>query len=153
MFLFLLGLWIVFNGQFTVEILLFGIGISAAVCFFSVRFLDYSFRKEFKLLKKLPCFVAFIFMLVREIVKANLVACKLIFKGQKKVKPVVYTFSSPLKTDLAQTLLANAITLTPGTITVSLHDGVYRVHCLDESLCDGIEESCFVKILSKIEAE
>lgn len=151
MYLFLLALWIVFNGQFTLEILIFGIFISAAACLFAVKFLDYSFKKEFQLLKKLPYFLAFLAVLIWEIIKANLCTVKMIFRGQKKVKPIVYTFTSPVSTPLAQTMLANAITLTPGTITVSMHENEFRVHCLDGSLSQGIENSDFVKLLKKIE--
>ena len=49
--------------------------------------------------------------------------------------------------------LANSITLTPGTITVSLKDDTYEVHCLDKGLSEGIEDSCFVKLLKEMEEE
>lgn len=151
MFLFLLAIWIIFNGQFTLEILIFGILISLAVCLFSVKFLDYSFRKEFMYLKKLPLLIAYVFVLIWEIIKANFCVAGLIIKGRKKTHAIVHTFKSPVKTGFAQTLLANSITLTPGTITVSLSNDEYKVHCLDEKLCEGIEESGFVKLLQKIE--
>ncbi|MCQ2495126.1 MAG: Na+/H+ antiporter subunit E [Lachnospiraceae bacterium] len=151
MFLLLLALWIIFNGKFTVEILIFGIVISLVVSVFAVKFLKYSFKQEFKLLKKLPYLIAYCFVLVWEIIKANVVTTKFVIKGMKKNKPIVYTFTSPVKSSFAQTLLANSITLTPGTISVSLKDNVYRVHCLDESLSDGIEQCSFVKLLIKIE--
>ena len=47
--------------------------------------------------------------------------------------------------------LANAITLTPGTITVLLEDNSYTVHCLDESLAEGMNESVFLKRIEEIE--
>lgn len=151
MFLLLLGMWIVFNGKFTVEILIFGIAIAAVISGFAVKFLDYSFKQEFRLLKRLPYLIAYCFVLVWEIIKANFVTTRIVIKGMKKNKPIVYTFTSPVKSGFAQTLLANSITLTPGTISVSLKDNVYRVHCLDESLSVGIEECSFVKLLIKIE--
>jgi multicomponent Na+:H+ antiporter subunit E len=49
-------------------------------------------------------------------------------------------------------LLANSITLTPGTITVSVHGDEFCVHALDSSLAEGIEEGGFVHILRKMEA-
>ena len=48
-------------------------------------------------------------------------------------------------------MLANAITLTPGTITVSLEDNRYTVHCLDESMAEGMNESVFVDYIEKLE--
>ena len=50
-------------------------------------------------------------------------------------------------------MLANSITLTPGTITVSLEDDTLLVHCLDKTLSEGMEDSEFVKMLEKLEGE
>ena len=47
--------------------------------------------------------------------------------------------------------LANAITLTPGTITVLLDDNTYTVHCLDETLAEGMDTSVFVDMIKKCE--
>lgn len=152
MFLLLLILWITFNGAFTIEILLFGIGISAAVCFFAVKFLGYSFKKEFKLLKCLPAFLIYLVVLVIEIFKANMQVLQLIIKGNKALHPVVYHFRTDLKSRVAKTILANSITLTPGTITMSMHGDEYYVHCLDASMAEGISDSEFVRRLRRMEA-
>lgn len=152
MFLLMVALWIIFNGQFTWEILIFGILIGAAVSLFAVKFMGYSFKKEFQMLKKAHLFIEYGLVLLWEIIKANIALVGFIFKGQKKVTPHICTFESPVKTQMAKTMLANSITLTPGTITVSQHGDSFVVHCLDKSLADGIDTSSFVKILKKIEA-
>ena len=61
-------------------------------------------------------------------------------------------FHSDMKTTMGKAFLANAITLTPGTITVTLEGSEYVVHCLDESLAEGIDTSVFVDLLSELEA-
>ena len=48
-------------------------------------------------------------------------------------------------------LLANSITLTPGTITIEQREDEYTVHCLDSSFIEGIEKSTFVKLLERME--
>ena len=48
-------------------------------------------------------------------------------------------------------LLANSITLTPGTITVSVEGNRFCVHCLDWELADGVEDSVFVELLKEME--
>jgi multicomponent Na+:H+ antiporter subunit E len=60
-------------------------------------------------------------------------------------------FQADMKTSMGQALLANAITLTPGTITVSLENTEYVVHCLDESLAEGMDTSVFVEMLSDLD--
>ena len=152
MFVLLILAFIIFNGAFSLEILLFGIGIAIAVFLFAVMFMGYSIKKELFIYRKLPYIIAYIFVLVYEIIKANISAAGLIIKGNKKIKPVIVTFDSPLKTDIAGTILANSITLTPGTISVSMREGKFRVHCLDGSLSKEIDSSSFVKLLKKIEA-
>ena len=49
-------------------------------------------------------------------------------------------------------ILANSITLTPGTITVSLEGNDFYVHCLDKEFAEGIDSSAFVELLQKMEA-
>ena len=49
-------------------------------------------------------------------------------------------------------VLANSITLTPGTITVNLEGNEFYVHCLDKEFAEGMEQSIFVELLEKMEA-
>ena len=72
MYLVLVVLWIIFNGQFTVEILLFGLGISAVVYWFMCKFLDFSVAKDFLMLRELILFLWYAENLIVEILKANL---------------------------------------------------------------------------------
>ena len=153
MFLLLTLLWIVFNGRFTIEVLLFGVAISGLICFFLVRFFGYSFRKELRALKILPDLIIYIFVLLIEIIKANFTVMKLILFKAREIEPIVVHFHTDLKSRYAKVLLANSITLTPGTITSSMHDDEYYVHCLDKKLGNGISDSVFVRRLKKMEAK
>lgn len=49
-------------------------------------------------------------------------------------------------------MLADSITLTPGTITVSVENDRFCVHCLDRELAEGMEDSVFVGLLLEMEA-
>lgn len=144
-------LWVVFNGNLTLEICIFGIVISAALFAFVCRFMDYSLKKEALLYKKSLLFVRYVFVLVKEIVKANFDVIHMILSQREEIQPKLVTFRSDLKTATGKAFLANAITLTPGTITVSLEQDQYTVHCLDESLAEGMNDSVFVKYIKKLE--
>lgn len=144
-------IWIVFNGKITVEITLFGIVIAALVFTFICRFMDYSPQKEMVLYKRSLYLLGYVWVLGVEIVKANLAVIHMILTNREIMEPVIVRFRTNLKTDFAKVLLANSITLTPGTITVSLEEDEYLVHCLDNSLAEGMEDSIFVKMLEKIE--
>ena len=145
-------LWVIFNGNFTLEICVIGLIIAAAVFAFTCRFMDYSIEKEKTLLRRIFLFLHYCVILVTEIVKANFTVIHMILSEQEAVQPVLVSFHSGLKTPEARAFLANAITLTPGTITVSLENSEYMVHCLDESLADGMDSSIFVEYLSRLES-
>ena len=152
MFILLFVIWIMFNGAITVEITLFGLAISAVILIFMCKFLDYSIKKEIMLYKLAPQILAYMFVLIKEVVFANLATAKLLLSPKLETQPQVFTFKSDLKSNFCKTMLANSITLTPGTITVDVEDDKYTIHCLDPELAEGIEESVFVVRLRKIEA-
>lgn len=150
-FVFLL-LWILLNGQLNWEIFCFGIVIAGVMYGFVCRFLDYSLEKDLLLFRKLPYILAYILILIWEIIKANVDAIRLALSFRSEVDPVIVRFHTDLKSKAARVALANSITLTPGTITVALEGDELIVHALDESLIEGIDESVFVHILRKMEA-
>lgn len=144
-------LWVVFNGSFTLEIGIFGIVISGVLFAFCCKFMDYSPKKELHLYKKSFLLVRYVAVLVREIIKANFDVIHLILSQEEEIQPKLVTFRTKLKTSTGKALLANAITLTPGTITVLLEKDQYTVHCLDESLAEGVSDSVFVDYIEKLE--
>ena len=102
-------------------------------------------------MKRAGYFIWYLCVLLREIGKANFGVIRIILNTKEKPKPVMVSFKTDLKSQMARVILANSITLTPGTITVSLKEDVYIIHCLDKRFADGIEESVFVQMLRKME--
>lgn len=151
MILALFALWLIFSGKITGEILCFGVVLSVAVYAFCRKFLEYDPKKEWKAVRLLPQVLWYGFVLVVEVVKANLVMFFCILSPKYEMEPVLVTFHTDLKTDLARTVLANSITLTPGTITAELAGNELRVHCLDKDMAVGMEQSVFVKLLKRME--
>ncbi|MCI8625506.1 MAG: Na+/H+ antiporter subunit E [Lachnospiraceae bacterium] len=151
MYLIFLALWIIFNGKVTLEIVLFGLVIAAALDFFVIKFMDYRPQTTLKAIRLLPQMLLYFLVLLREIFKANIQTTKLLYSAKYEVEPLLVTFRPGLKTDTARVVLANSITLTPGTITVTLEGDEFVVHCLDKELADGIENSVFVALLRRME--
>lgn len=151
MYFVFLALWVIFNGNFTLEIFVFGLVIAGCMYAFICKFMDFSIQKDIEIWKRLFLILRYIVILVIEIIKANVTAMKLLFSEKEAVEPVLVHFQTSLKTKIAKVVLANSITLTPGTITVSLKGDELWVHCLDKSLAEGLAECVFVKELEKIE--
>lgn len=143
--------WIIFNGRITAEIVIFGLVISGLMFSFICKFMDYSPQKEKILIKKSLAFCGYIFLLIKEIIKANLTVCHMILTRNEIMEPVIVKVPTNLKSDIGRVILANSITLTPGTITVSVNEKELIVHCLDKSLAEGMEDSMFVKLLEEME--
>ena len=151
MYLVFLIIWIIFNEKFNLEILLFGLVISAAVFAFVCRFMDYSVKKELHFYRKLPGMLRYVFVLVKEILVANLNVCHLILSEEEEIDPALVQFRADMETPAGRAFYANAITLTPGTITVSLEGDTYVVHCLDESMAAGLADAKLEQMLHELE--
>lgn len=152
MYLFLFTLWLILNGKITLEICLLGVGIVALLGVICFALFGYTPKKELRLYKKIPLFLAYIAVLVWEILKANITVFGIALRKKSGISPTLVSFDVDLRTEFAKYMLANSITLTPGTITVEIEGSCYIVHCLDPRLIRGVESGVFVRLLKKLEA-
>ena len=143
--------WVIFNGRFTLEITAFGAAVAIAVFAFICHFMDYDLQKELRFYKRMPGAFQYLYYLVKEIITANITVCRMILTRKEQMEPVIVHVHAALKSEMARVILANSITLTPGTITVSMTEDDLLVHCLDKSLSEGMEDSVFVRLLQKLE--
>lgn len=151
MFILILLLWILFNGQLTLEIFLFGLVFATAFYAFLCKFLGFSLKKDIGYIKKLGYVIEYLIVLFVEIIKANIATAKILLSSRYEVEPAIVKFKTKLKSEKARVVLANSITLTPGTITVRLQYDEFTVHCLDKSFAEGLSDSIFVKLLMRME--
>ncbi|MBR3904872.1 MAG: Na+/H+ antiporter subunit E [Clostridia bacterium] len=151
MFFLLFGFWLLLNGRWTGEIALTGAVVCGLIYIFTWKFMGYSPRVEWQLLRRLPRAVGYGLFLIREVALSVWQTIRFIWSPKVTVQPEIVSFHTKLKTDTAKVLLANSITLTPGTITVDFRDDVMLVHCLDESLDAGLEGSQMEEKLMKLE--
>lgn len=152
MYLLLFALWLLLNGKLTVELCLFGIGITVLLALVLFALFGYTPRKELRLYTKIPLFLCYLAVLIWEILKANVTVLGIILCKKRKIEPALVTFRADLKTELARYMLANSITLTPGTITVETAGNEFTVHCLSAEMIRGAETGIFVRLLKKLEA-
>lgn len=144
-------IWVIFNGQLTVEITAFGLVVSGVMYAFICKFMDYKPGTDAMIAKKIFCFLHYIGVLLKEIIKANYIVIKKLTSSRYEIEPAVVRFKADLQSNFARILLANSITLTPGTITVTLEGSEYQVHCLDESLAEGLAENEFAEYIRRLE--
>lgn len=146
-------LWVIFNGRMTLEIFISGVIIALLLDLFVKRVLKINFSGSFvNFLILLPYALLYAVVLLIEIVRANFAIIKLVLAPDIEVEPCLVRFITPLKTQAARAALANSITLTPGTITVSLEGNQLLVHALNREIAHGLEGSLFERLLSMMEA-
>ena len=143
-------LWIILNGRMTLEITLFGIAISAGITFLSYKAIGYTPERDLFFLRNLPIIVRYIAALIAEIIKAAVAVIRYAMDPSRKPEPVIVEFHSGLPTNQQNVLLANSITLTPGTYTLFQEGDHFVVHCLCEEFSGGMTDSVFVKLLGKM---
>ncbi len=68
--------------------------------------------------------------LMGEIAKSNIAVTKAILARDMPIRQNLFKTNCSQKTELAQVIFANSITLTPGTITVETEDDHFWVHAL-----------------------
>lgn len=151
MFICFFALWVVLNGKWTTEIGVFGLVFASLAYGFTWKYMGYSPKVDFALFMRIPSAVRYGVNLIVEIIKANLAVTKLILKPDYMPEPQLVQFDVDLKKNRHLVALANSITLTPGTITVDLHDNHFTVHALDASFVDGLDDGGFVQQLMEME--
>ena len=133
--------WIVLSGKFDAFHLGLGLVSCAIVAFLSHDLLYHERSKGLRCrLIEAWAFIRYLPWIIWEVVKANLHVLKLATtrKGYEEMSPRVVTFETYLKTDFAKFVLANSITLTPGTITMLIRGDVFHVHTMSQFLEDDL---------------
>ena len=127
--------WILLTGSFAWQELVAGAVVSAGVALFSARwFVHESPGRVFgKQLFILIWYCVAIFPW--ELIKANCDMAKRALSPKLKINPGIIKVPVDVPTEYGKTMLANSITLTPGTITVDIdeHEGQtwYYIHWID----------------------
>jgi multicomponent Na+:H+ antiporter subunit E len=73
-------------------------------------------------------FFAYLVVFIWECIKANLDVAYRVLHPAMPIRPGIVKVKTTLKSELARTLLANSITMTPGTITVDIIDDYFYIH-------------------------
>ena len=73
----------------------------------------------------------YLLWLMVEIAKSNWAVTKIVLSGRRPGRQTLFWIPVTQKSDIAQVVFANSITLTPGTITVETKGEHFLVHALD----------------------
>jgi multicomponent Na+:H+ antiporter subunit E len=125
--------------------------IAGAIYWAMCKFLDYSPKNDWFVAKNIIWILTYFVVLIIEIFKSAIAVYKRVYSRKIEIQPQIIFFDVDIESEFLRFVLANSITLTPGTITAELEDDYYTIHCVDQSFAEGIETSSFVKILERLE--
>lgn len=148
-FLYLL-FWIVLSGNIKIETLCIGIIVSLLVSILNVNLVSSNRKLNYK--RNIGLWISYTIMLIKEILVSNFNVAKIVLSPQIVISPQVVIIKTKIKSDFHKTIFANSITLTPGTLTISLDKDRIAVHCLKDEFASGLTNSAFEKIILKVEA-
>lgn len=134
-------LWLMWSGIYTPLVL--GLGaFSCVVTVFIAHRIGF-FEQEvytLKVLGRLPRYWAWLLV---EIVKSSLEVAGVVLGRRLEISPTVVKFRVAPDDAVGQVILGNSITLTPGTLTLDIHEGQITVHCLTREGADALLNSDF----------
>lgn len=142
-FVIIAALWFVMSGIFEFKFIAYGLGAAAIISFVCVRTLQIGglksentyFLFHFNVIRMLNYF----FWLVYQIILSAIYVSKVALFHSDWIDPAVVWFKADYDNPAARAMLANSITLTPGTITIDIYnDGIYSVHGLTKDVRDGL---------------
>jgi multicomponent Na+:H+ antiporter subunit E len=146
--------WLLLTFEFTVPNIIVG-GVSSLICalFFGRVFI----KNIYKLLqpKRYFWFIVYLFIFIWECLKANIDVAYRVLHPAMPIRPGIVKVKTTLKSDMAKMLLANSITMTPGTISVDIIDDYLYIHWIyirseDPEVYTGIITGAFEKYIKRI---
>ena len=129
-FLVLMVFWMIFTFSLDPFSLFLGGIISCGIALFTYDlFIEEHEIHRKNLLPRLELFLLFLLTLLVKIYLASFDTAWRVITG--RINPRIIRIRTRLKSDLAQTILSNAITLTPGTLTVDTNEDYLYIHWLE----------------------
>ena len=134
----LFATWLLWSGYWDVPLLVI---LGAVSCVLVVL---YSLRLGLVDREGVPIQLAFRLLLygpwlVWEVAKANWDVARRILDPRLPIRPRVIRVKASQREDLGKVIYANSITLTPGTVSLSLEDDEIVVHALTQEAAAGVE--------------
>ena len=120
--------WMFWSGLF--KPLLIGFGIFSCLLTLSLAArMDYFHNETFALHVGIRMF-RYWFWLAGEIVKSSLQVARIVLHPKLPISPKVVDIRPTAKRPVFHVMFANSITLTPGTISLDVYNGIIKVHAL-----------------------
>lgn len=135
LFFTLMAAWLLWSGIYTPLLL----GLGALSCTLSVYLAHrLGFFNEVTSLDVLPRLPRYWGWLLVAVVKSSFMVSRIILHPKLPISPTVIELEAAPKGPIGQAILGNSITVSPGTVTLDVHDDRLLVHCLTRDTADEL---------------
>lgn len=93
--------------------------------------------------------IVYIFVFLWELIKSNLDVARRVISPALPINPGIIKAYTKIRSPMGRMILANSITLTPGTFTVEIDDDTFFIHCID--VCEENTEEMAKSIIRRFE--
>jgi multicomponent Na+:H+ antiporter subunit E len=154
LFIILLLIWLALTFSLRIENIIAGLAASLITTLLFGRYFNFNVRKFLQPRRYLWLFL-YLFVFLWECLKANLDVAYRVLHPAMPIKPGIIKVKMNLNSDTAKMMLANSITMTPGTISVDiLDDNIYihwiYVRSLDPEIYSEIVARRFERLIKRI---
>jgi multicomponent Na+:H+ antiporter subunit E len=137
--LFLFALWLVLSASIGVQNILVGIIVSYAIALLYTKMFPDNEVDSFSLYGLL----AYFYVLMKNLLISNLQINKRILSKELNISEAIVAVDTDLDKDWKKLLLANSITLTPGTLTLDIKGNTLYIHTLQYE--EGMDKKEIIK--------
>jgi len=123
-------LWLGVSSKLELTELITGGVVCLIVSFFAARIYSKLGLPPLSI-KRILFFLVYIIALFWEIIKANFDVAYRVIHPKMPIKPGIVIIKTRLKSDIAKMILANSITLTPGTFTLDIIGDELLIHWIN----------------------
>ena len=123
----LFGMWMVLTSNFQMSNILVGAAVSFSIALLYTKLFTH---KSFEFISPVWLMV-YLFVLLKNLILSNIQISKRILRPDMKLSPAIIAVKTNLDSDWKKLLLANSITLTPGTLTLDIKDDTLFIHAIE----------------------
>ena len=134
--LLLVAAWLLWSGIYKPLLLWLGAFSCALSVYIAHRVGCFERTSGLHVIPKLPRFSLWLLV---EIVKSSMEVVRIVLNPRLPISPTVVYVDAEPKGPVGQVILANAITLTPGTVTLDVFKNRLVVHCLTREGAAALE--------------
>lgn len=143
--------WIAVSGSLKWPQLLFGFAAAVFVVWFNRNLLIKPDERVPIRFKTLFWFAGYALKLLSDIVVANFQVAAIVLNPRMPIEPNLVELEVDIEKVTDRVLLANSITLTPGTLTIMAEDNKYLVHALTFKSGEGLRNWPLIKKIREME--